>query len=151
MLRTVSHPASSLFSFAIFVSSIALSGCGDAGYAEDTGEETATAGEALRTPGFRPIAPCLSESDYVSRAVVSFWNGAYSPRCLRLASGGTVIFAGSLSEHPLEPRLSGDSFSPIVPARFGGMVEIEFPDPGLFPYQSGADPKQVGVIWASHF
>ena len=110
--------------------------------------------EASVTAGFRAIAPCNSEADYVTAAVVTFRVGEprYSPPCLRLASGGTVVFLGSLLEQPLEPRDSDTTSStsnPIKPTFDGGSVEFEFPDQGFFPYRSAADPTMVGVIWAS--
>lgn len=115
------------------------------------GEGYGTLREGLGTPGFEPIAPCLVESDYVSRAVVRFTGGQYTPRCLRLASGGTVVFQGSFAEHPLAIREGGDSPTPIVPTSSGGWAEFEFPDHGLFPYQCGAHPEEIGVIWSNYF
>jgi hypothetical protein len=106
---------------------------------------------AVGTPGFQPIAPCLKESDYVSRAVVSFWDGHYSPRCLRLASGGTVIFQGFFAQHPLVPRALGTIPSQIQPTSDYGQVEFEFPDHGIFPYQDAAHPEEIGVIWPNYY
>jgi hypothetical protein len=122
---------------------------------------SACAGEAVETPdvdalassasGFQRIEPCPTESSYVPRAVVRFEYDAsfYSPPCARLASGGTVVFRGRFSEHPLEPRPFGITSSPIVATRDGGSVEFEFPDPGFYPYACVVHPEEIGVIWAS--
>ena len=141
---------------AVAALAITLLGCaseppgGIEGNDAPNGSEWAVLREAL-TPGFQPIAPCLHESDYVSRAVVRFFDGVYSPRCLRLASGGTVVFQGNLAVHPLQPRAGGTEPSLILPTSFGGQVEFEFPDHGLFPYQDGAHPEQIGVIWSTYY
>jgi hypothetical protein len=116
--------------------------------------------EAVETPDvdelassasvFQRIEPCPTESSYVPRGVVRFGNDAsfYSPPCVRLASGGTVVFGGPFAAHPLEPRSFGAS-SPIVHTRNGGSVEFEFPDPGFFPFGCAVHPEEIGVIWAS--
>ena len=106
---------------------------------------------AVGTPGFHPVAPCPQESDYVSRAVVRFLDGHCTPRCLRLASGGTVVFQGLFATHPLEPRPIETMPSPILPTRSGGQVEFEFPDHGFFPYVNAAHPEEIGVIWSNYF
>jgi hypothetical protein len=114
--------------------------------------EVASTSAALGTPGFIPIPPCLKESDYVSRASVNFfWDGVYKPRCLRLASGGTVVFQGMFELHPLEPRAGGSTPSPIVPTNSGGWAEFEFPDHGLYPYRDAAHPEEMGVIWSGYY
>jgi hypothetical protein len=106
---------------------------------------------AVGTPGFHPVAPCLNESDYVSRAAVRFLDGHYTPRCLRLASGGTVVFQGAFVTHPLEPRPIETVPSPIVPTNSGGQVEFEFPDHGFYPYRDAAHPQETGVVWSNYF
>jgi hypothetical protein len=124
----------------------AAGGCG--------GGSTTEAISVTAASRFQAIAPCHSETDYVTAAVVTFRPGEsrYSPPCLRLASGGTVVFLGSLLDQPLEPRDSdatGTTPNPIKPTFAGGSVEFEFPDPGFFPYRSVTAPAMVGVIWAS--
>jgi len=124
-----------------------LAGCGGE---SPTSVETQTA--AVGTPGFHPVAPCFKESDYVSRAAVNFfWDGIYKPRCLRLASGGTVVFQGMFAEHPLVPRPIETMPSPILPTSDYGQVEFEFPDHGFFPYQDAAHPEEMGVIWSNYY
>jgi plastocyanin len=100
---------------------------------------------------FQPIAPCRSEQDYVHRAVVRFGLGRrpFTPPCVRLASGGTVVFQGSLREHPIEPRPSGTAPSPIQATDEGGSVEFEFTSYGFFPYRCARHPEETGVIWTS--
>jgi len=131
---------------------LALLGCASESPSarEQAGAELGTL-EAAVTPGFQAIAPCLSESDYVSRAVVRFLDGTYSPRCLRLASGGTVVFQGDLAVHPLQPRSGGTTPSPIVATSAYGQVEFEFPDHGVYPYEDAAHPEQIGVIWSTYY
>ena len=106
---------------------------------------------AVGTPGFHPVAPCFNESDYVSRAVVRFLDGHYTPRCLRLASGGTVVFQGMFAQHPLVPRPIETMPSPILPTSEYGQVEFEFPDHGFYPYQDAAHPEEIGVIWSNYY
>ena len=134
------------------ITGAALLGCASEppSAAEQDSTELATL-EAAVTPGFQAIAPCLSESDYVSRAVVRFLDGVYAPRCLRLASGGTVVFQGDLRGHPLQPRSGGSTPSPIVATSAYGHVEFEFPDHGVYPYQDAAHPEQIGVIWSTYY
>jgi hypothetical protein len=129
-------------------SSTALAGCGNA---SPDGIDPIKVQNAVGTPGFHPVAPCFQESDYVSRAVVRFLDGHYTPRCLRLASGGTVVFQGLFSVHPLEPRPIETMPSPIVPTSSGGQVEFEFPDHGFYPYRDAAHPEEIGVIWSNYY
>lgn len=125
-----------------------VAGCGNA---SPDGIESITVHNAVGTPGFRPVAPCFQESDYVSRAVVRFLDGHYTPRCLRLASGGTVVFQGLFSVHPLEPRPIETMPTPILPTSSGGQVEFEFPDHGFYPYRDAAHPEEIGVIWSNYY
>jgi hypothetical protein len=144
------------FSIGAVAASLALIGC--ASESLDLLPSTQTASErrvdseraALGTPGFRPVAPCFNESDYVSRAVVRFFDGHYTPRCLRLASGGTVVFQGLFAVHPLVPRPIETTPSPILPTSDYGQVEFEFPDHGFYPYQDAEHPEEIGVIWSGY-
>lgn len=116
---------------------------------DDTG---VAPGEASSPYPFRAIAPCRTAQDYVSRNVVQFGFGkaVFTPPCVRLATGGTVVFQGPLDQHPLEPRTTdGSQPSPIEGARTGGSVEYELNDYGFFPYRCGKHPEELGVIWAS--
>jgi hypothetical protein len=101
---------------------------------------------------FQSMAPCYSKKDYVARAVVRFspWQPGFTPRCLRLATGGTVVFQGSMDQHPLIPRDEGATSSPIQATYSGGSVEFEFNDFGFFPYRCAAHPEEIGVVWASY-
>jgi hypothetical protein len=135
------------FAIAAIALGTTLPGCGG-----ESPESVETQRAAVGTPGFHPVTPCMKESDYVSRAVVSFfWDGKYTPRCLRLASGGTVVFQGMFAEHPLVPRPIETMPSPILPTSEYGQVEFEFPDHGFFPYQDAAHPEEMGVIWANYY
>jgi len=144
-------------SLVAIASSIALVGC--SGESLDAIQSTAAPDEghvdkqraAVGTPGFHPVAPCFNESDYVSRAVVRFLDGHYTPRCLRLASGGTVVFQGMFAVHPLVPRPIETMPSPILPTNAYGQVEFEFPDHGFYPYQDAAHPEEIGVIWSNYY
>ena len=131
-----------------------VGGCGDASINEADSVAASVGGNGANVAaGFQAIAPCNSATDYVTAAVVTFGVGEhrYSPPCLRLASGGTVVFLGSLLEQPLEPRDSDatrTTSNPIKSTFAGGSVEFEFPDQGFFPYRSD-DRTMIGVIWAS--
>ena len=153
---TPNRVARQRFSLISFALSTVMLGCSSAPNAIDATASTdddrvSTARAAVGTPGFRPVAPCLNESDYVSRAVVRFWDGHYSPRCLRLASGGTVVFQGFFAQHPLVPRPIETMPSPILPTSEYGQVEFEFPDHGIYPYQDAAHPEEIGVIWSNYY
>jgi hypothetical protein len=116
------------------------------------GDQEATEGDPANAAfGFEPVEPCLYESDYVSRGVVRFGLSyqPFTPPCVRLASGGTVIFQGSLSEHPIEPRSLGTAPSPIEQTARGSRVEFEFSDQGTFPYRCARHPDEIGVVWSS--
>jgi len=145
------------FSFVAFALGIAVVGCSsespDAVRSTQAENENRvdTQRAAVGTPGFRPVAPCFNESDYVSRAVVRFFDGHYSPRCLRLASGGTVVFQGLFAVHPLVPRPIETMPSPILPTSEYGQVEFEFPDHGFYPYQDAAHPEEIGVVWSNYY
>jgi plastocyanin len=108
---------------------------------------------ALGVPGalaFQPIAPCPNPSAYVTTSVVrwGFGRPVYTPSCVTLATGGTVVFQGDLSQHPLKPRDNGTHPSPIVHTSFGGSVEFEFTNPGFYTFQCAKHPKEKGVVWA---
>ena len=135
-----------IWNLALVCVSIGSACAGEASEPHDS-DALASSASGLR---FERIDPCPTESSYVPRAVVGFGRDAsfYSPPCARLASGGTVVFAGRFAEHPLEPRPFGAS-SPIVATRDGGSVEFEFSDPGFYPYGCAVHPEEIGVIWAS--
>ena len=111
-----------------------------------------TGGTGTGTPsGPQAIAPCASESDFVRSGVVTLRAGGqgFFPACVRLASGGTVVFQALFQEHPLRRRDLGTTPSPITGTNFGGVVEYEFPDQGLFAYGCAAHPNEIGVVWSS--
>ena len=137
------------FSLAAVAVSVAMVGCSSESLENESRVTTERA--AVGTPGFHPVAPCFNESDYVSRAVVRFLDGHYTPRCLRLASGGTVVFQGLFAQHPLVPRPIETMPSPILPTSEYGQVEFEFPDHGFYPYQDAAHPEEIGVIWSNYY
>lgn len=121
-----------------------------------SGEEAAIeSGSIASTSGdpyaFRAMEPCLDESDYVSAGLIQFGltRDSYTPPCARLATGGYVLFEGSLEQHPLVPRSLGTSPSPIEPSSAGSSAAFEFFDAGFFPYQCAAHPDEIGVIWAT--
>jgi len=138
---------------------VAASGCAMESLADDPDGDPAIEGgaavegdpEAAAAFDFEPIEPCLSESDYVSRGAVRFGlsHEPFTPPCVRLASGGTVVFQGRLGEHPIEPRSLGTAPSPIQPTARGSRVEFEFPDYGTFPYRCARHPEEIGVVWSS--
>ena len=105
----------------------------------------------VTSPGFQAIAPCTSESAFVTGAVVTLRadGQGFFPACVRLASGGTVVFQGSFHDHPLQSRALGTNPSPILGTNFGGAVEYEFSNPGVYTYGCAAHPNEIGVVWAS--
>ena len=142
--------------FGLFVGlSIAqlVAGCsGDPGALDASPEVTFLESEIVAAPSpfaFHSIAPCLSESDYVRAGAVFVQGGGCSPRCVRLASGGTVAFVGALPTQPVEPRAGGSVDSPITSSNPGGVAEFEFPDYGYFPFRCGSGPEATGVVWST--
>jgi len=80
---------------------------------------------------------------------VSFPMGAgpapYTNRCAKVKVGSQVTFAGSFSQHPLEP-LGGDTPNPIPYTnkdQDGGALTITVNAPGTFGYQCEFHPIQM--------
>jgi hypothetical protein len=121
--------------------------------AEAGDEAEIEAEDTASTSDFRAMPPCGSPSDYVPAGLIQFGltRDSYTPPCARLATGGYVLFEGSLEEHPLIPRSSGTSPSPIQPSSDGSSVAFDFFDAGFFPYQCAAHPEEIGVIWATWY
>jgi hypothetical protein len=118
---------------------------------EGLGAEEDLGDELEASNGFLRIKPCPSPSSYAASGVVRFgpWRPSFTSPCTRLATGGTVVFQGFLSMHPIEPRRLGLLPSPIEPTSAGGSVEFEFTNPGFYPYRCALHPGEVGVIWVS--
>jgi hypothetical protein len=150
----------SLRLFAWFLPALLGSGC--AGHSPDEPFDSNVQSEAeaavdgtvdavsITNPlAFQAIAPCLAESDYVRSTVVFVRGSTCSPRCVRLAAGGTVTFVGMLPNQSVEPRSVGTTPSPITQAAFGGSAEFEFSDYGFFPFQCGPATDATGVVWST--
>lgn len=153
MSRRTAVQTNRVTAYLAFLSFAAAAGC-TAEPIEESGPDGGSPAESAAELGagpldFQPIDPCLSESDYVPRGVVRFGfsREPFTPPCLRLATGGTVVFQGLSPAHPLQPRDS-DSASPIISS--SGTIEFEFTDFGFFPYQCAAHPDEKGVVWASY-
>lgn len=81
---------------------------------------------------------------------------AYTPACLLVARGQSVVFEGPFSRHPLTPgrvpgredEPEGTSPSPIPAVEEGTHVEVPFADPGRFPFfcPIHAASGMVGVV-----
>jgi hypothetical protein len=140
----------------------ALLGTGCAGHSPDEPLESGVQSEteaavdgtdavaSVTSPfAFQAIAPCSAESDYVRSAVVFARGSTCSPRCVRLAAGGTVVFVGMLPNQPIEPLSAGTKPSPITRASSGGSAEFEFSDYGFFPFQCGTAKDATGVVWST--
>ena len=99
---------------------------------------------------FRDVGPCDSEDAYEPGGLVQLAaDGAFTPPCVRLAAGGTIVFRGGFDEHPLEPAPGGDEPSPITPTATAGSVEVELANVGFYPYRCAAHPDEGGAVWAS--
>ncbi|MGQ0506783.1 MAG: cupredoxin domain-containing protein [Myxococcaceae bacterium] len=76
----------------------------------------------------------------------------FSPKCLTVAAGQSVIFKGSFSTHPLRSGeymgTRGSTPNP-VPSQSTGNADltVAFPTAGLYPYLCESHvPAMVGVI-----
>jgi plastocyanin len=89
---------------------------------------------------------CPTFFDYRNTAVVTVvatvGQNAYSPKCVRIAQGGSVRFTLNFGSHPtlagLVPGGGGnpipDPSSPIGSQTSGSTVDIRFDQAGEFPY-----------------
>ncbi len=106
---------------------------------------------------FMAVAPCNSETDYVSDPTTITWEGAhlYTPACLKVKVGTSVTFSGLFSTHPLEPSAMRGTLTgnPIKKTREDGDRTFTFSTPGFFAYwctYHGSDTtgaNMTGVIW----
>lgn len=80
----------------------------------------------------------------------------YTPKCMIVAVGQRVRWAGNLSAHPLAPghpddESAGSADSPIEPKGSGSVAEFAFEATGTFPYHCtlhafGAGQGMAGVV-----
>jgi plastocyanin len=80
----------------------------------------------------------------------------FTPKCLTIAVGQSVVWQGNLSAHPLAPGNpddpeAGSPASPIVSTSEGSRAEFAFPVAGTFPYYCaihafGAGRGMAGVV-----
>jgi plastocyanin len=122
-------------------------GTGGAGGTVGTGGSGGTAGTGGAggtTPGFMPVLPCTSESQYVTGTTVNFPTSAtdfsYSPKCLKVQAGTTVTFSGDFGTHPLLPSThrgaqTGSPITPVTSLPDGGTAkDFTFSTPGFYAY-----------------
>ncbi len=91
-----------------------------------------------------PTAGGCAPADYVDGTSLIQFGGEggsplfmYSPRCLSVARGTTVRFAGDFSLHPLSPGVApGDDpgDNPIPRTAVGHAIDVPFGNAGAFPY-----------------
>lgn len=107
------------------------------------GGEGGAGGEGGSAPGINGCA----EGDFVDgtddgfdRTVLIGADGlVFTPKCLKIAAGQSVVFEGSLATHPLAPGNAADNDAgspdnPIVETTTGSSVEFTFDAPGTYPY-----------------
>jgi plastocyanin len=109
------------------------------------------------TSGFKAVKPCDTEAVYMTGSTVMFpgTDGlSYAPKCLKVAPGTTVKFAGSFMAHPLEPsKKRGDMPNPIPSTSTGMETSVKFDNAGYYAYycrfHGPADDGSfmAGVIW----
>ncbi|HEY4395925.1 MAG TPA: hypothetical protein VGP64_17795 [Polyangia bacterium] len=133
---------------------------GAAGQAGGAGTAGKTDGGADRIDAasvFMAIAPCKTESTYVSNMTQIAFGGtlglAYSPSCLKVAPGTTLTYSGDFSTHPLTPSVTRSTpGNPIVSTSSGTTASFTFTTPGFYGYfclVHGDEEGEgmSGVIW----
>jgi len=169
-----------LLAGAVLVAGLVGSGCTDnsgngnpgvggssAGAAGTTGSAGTTGAAGTMGSGgtggssanFMAVPPCTTEGDYMSGSTITFPAGAadfsYSPKCLKVSAGATVMFSGDFTVHPLEPSTHRGTLTgnPITGTGTGTTKSFDFPTPGYYAYfcsvhgPSDGAAGMVGVIW----
>lgn len=67
---------------------------------------------------------------------------SFAPKCLTIAAGQDVTWAGAFASHPLTRGVPGDTNggtagNPIPTTMTGTSVTVNFPRPGTYPYVCG--------------
>jgi plastocyanin len=130
-------------------------GGGGSGGTGGTGGSTADAG-----PTFMAIKPCDSADAYTPGNTIMFGTGGsltYSPKCLKVAKGGTVTFKGDFTLHPLSASKNrGNTTDNPIKTTMSGMSEpFTFSTPGYYAYYcqyhgpSDDGTGMAGVIWVT--
>ncbi len=126
----------------------------DSGTTTDAGTAT-DAGAAVTTIHGCTAAMYMDRSGSGDTRTIAFGGiigTVYSPRCMTVAAGQTVTFAGPFGSHPLRGgSVSGDpagaSPNPITSTDTGTDVTVTFATPGLYPYFCNFhQPGMAGVI-----
>ena len=120
---------------------------------------TSAGGTGGGNPSFMAVAPCNAEGDYTTGTTVMFpmsaSNFSYSPKCLKVPAGTTVMFSGDFTAHPLEPSTHRGTLtgSPITSTASGTAKSFTFSTPGYYAYfctvhgPSDGAAGMVGVVW----
>lgn len=106
---------------------------------------------AAAETAFRELQGC-AQGDFVderapeSPRTIRFTHGLgqLAERCMRVAVGQTVSFAGDLSYHPLQAP-ADEANNPIAWHENG---KVTFLTPGVFGFICGSHPAMRGAIWA---
>jgi plastocyanin len=96
---------------------------------------------------FVAIVPCPDPAAYAAATQVSTTvDNRYSPACVRIAAGGSVMIEASVA-HPLEARPGGSPGNPI-PSQTAPAT-VSFPTPGFYPFlcPEHVDQGMLGVVW----
>jgi plastocyanin len=135
---------------------------GTTGSAGDTGSAgtTGSAGNtvcvvptqvASNGPTFTAVPPCNAEADYFGPKATAIginpYLMAYTPNCLKVATGATVTFPASAT-YPLSGTTVGSPGNPI-PMHEMSSVTVTFPAAGFYSFESDAQfsSGMQGVIW----
>jgi plastocyanin len=128
----------------------ALASCSD----DDNGTPTDAAVKMDAPTGGQTLNGCADADFAASGSTVNFGgslNNTYSPKCLRVAVGAKVTFAGNFTTHPLSPGsgsgmlTTGTQPNPITAVSTGTSTEVTFSAAGKYPYFCTA---HVGVgMW----
>src|SRR5262245_8884621 len=113
-------------------------GCGSS---DDDNGGTADAGGKQDTASaqtFKSVKPCMAETDYTTTGnKITFADSdiKYTPKCLKVAKGTEVEFAGTFMYHNLKPSAKrGDEGDAIKTTTTGTSAKFTFTTAGFFAY-----------------
>jgi plastocyanin len=126
------------------VLSLSLFGCGDdSGDGTDGGGASGSGGSGSGGSGAgAPVEDNgCGEDGYMAATEIAFSGVTYTPRCAKIAAGGTVTWSGDFVAHPLQggvvegSMMTPDDSSPIQDAPAGAMEHtVTFAAAGTYPF-----------------
>ncbi len=95
-----------------------------------------------------PLLNDCASADYVDRSagdvsmrtIVAMGTTGYTPRCVRISVGQSIVFAIDFAVHPLSPGVPHGSSvgatlpNPIPASTTGSTATVAFPNAGYYPF-----------------